>query len=61
MTMIPSETLIRMVNQERERDEKKAAWARAAEIARQCCEASVGLIERALRAVGFRRSASCEG
>ncbi len=61
MTMIPSETLIRMVNQEREHDAKQAAWARAAEIARQCCEASVGLMEHVLQAVGLRRSATCEG
>lgn len=61
MTMIPSDTLIRMVNQEREHDARNAAWKRAAEIARQCCEASAGLMDRALRAIGLRRSATCEG
>ena len=60
MTMIPSYTLLQMVNQEREHEARNAAWRRAAHLARQCCEASAGLVQRVLRAVGFGRPATCE-
>jgi hypothetical protein len=61
MSIIPSPTLIHMVMQERELEARKAAWARAARLARQCCEASAGLATRLLEAVGLRRRAACEG
>ena len=61
MTIIPTEILIHVINQEREQEARRAAWTHAAELARQCCDASAGLVQRMLRAVGFGRPAPCEG